>query len=62
MRYIFAPFVTIGIVFIILGINGQRTFLPIGIVFVALGPRYGDKEETTLTVGLGRHPLHSVHL
>jgi hypothetical protein len=37
MRYAFAPFVTIGIVFIILGINGQRTFIPIGIVFIVLG-------------------------
>ncbi len=37
MRYSFAPFLTIGIVFIVLGINGQRTFIPIGIVFLILG-------------------------
>ena len=37
MRYIFAPFLTIGIAFIVLGINGQRTFIPIGIAFVVLG-------------------------
>ena len=37
MRYSFAPFLAIGITFVILGINGQRTFLPIGIVFIVLG-------------------------
>ncbi|MBC8031085.1 MAG: hypothetical protein H7Z16_13305 [Pyrinomonadaceae bacterium] len=37
MRYIFAPFLVIGITFFILGINGQRAFFPIGVVFVALG-------------------------
>ena len=37
MRYSFAPFLVIGITFLILGTNGQRTFVPLGIVFIALG-------------------------
>ena len=37
MRYSFAPFLVVGITFIVLGINGQRTFIPIGIVFLVLG-------------------------
>jgi len=37
MRYAYAPFLVMGIVFIVLGINGQRTFIPIGIVFLILG-------------------------
>lgn len=37
MRYSFAPFVTLGIVFIALGISGQQAFLYIGIVFLIIG-------------------------
>ncbi|HWN09356.1 MAG TPA: hypothetical protein VNO50_08865 [Pyrinomonadaceae bacterium] len=37
MKYGFAPFLVIGIAFIVLGINGQRTFFAIGLVFLVLG-------------------------
>jgi len=37
MRYSFAPFVALGIVFIALGVKGQRAFIPIGVVFIVLG-------------------------
>ena len=37
MRYAFAPFISLGIAFIALGISGQRTFIPIGVVFLIIG-------------------------
>lgn len=37
MRYSFAPFLVIGIAFVVLGINGQRAFLAIGLAFIVLG-------------------------
>ena len=37
MRYGFAPFLAIGIAFVVLGINGQRAFFAIGLVFIVLG-------------------------
>jgi len=36
MRYSFAPFMVIGIAFIVLGMNGKRAFFAIGIVFLIL--------------------------
>ena len=37
MRYSFAPFLVIGIAFVVLGISGQRAFLAIGLAFIVLG-------------------------
>lgn len=37
MRYSFAPFLAVGITFVVLGINGQRTLLYIGIAFIVFG-------------------------
>ena len=37
MQYSYAPFLVVGITFVVLGINGQRTFIPIGCVFIVLG-------------------------
>jgi len=36
MQYRFVPFLVIGIAFIVLGINGQRTFFYVGITFLVL--------------------------
>lgn len=47
MRYSFAPFLVMGIAFIVLGITGQRTFIPIGCVFIVLA--FGDQNEKPLT-------------
>ena len=37
MQFAYAPFIMLGIVFIALGISGQRTFIPIGVVFLIVG-------------------------
>jgi hypothetical protein len=37
MRYSFAPFLVIGIAFVILGNNGQKAFFAVGLAFIALG-------------------------
>ncbi len=36
MRYRFAPFMTLAIAFIVIGISGQRTFIYVGIAFLVL--------------------------
>jgi LPXTG-motif cell wall-anchored protein len=36
MQYKYAPFLVIGIVFVVLGASGQRTLLWVGIVFLML--------------------------
>jgi hypothetical protein len=36
MQYKYAPFLVIGIVFVVLGASGQRTLLWVGIVFLIL--------------------------
>ena len=36
MRYRFAPFLALGIAFIVIGVTGQRTFIYVGLVFFVL--------------------------